>query len=412
MFDNILFQSATRLLSDDIRRDTLPPSLLFSGPTASGKLSCALELARVISCRERGEWNCTCPSCLRTKALVTPSLLVIGAGNRTLEIAAAAATLKSERAASSPHLEASRYLYLRAVRKLTLRFNAVLWQDDDKFSKCAPQLQAIEEALEELEPGRAVPAGSALDKLLDGIQTACDKLEGGFLYDSIPVLQIRNVSAWAHVSAANGKKVVVIENADRMLDSARNALLKILEEPPADTLFILTTSRRGAMLPTILSRVRTYTFFPRSAAQQQEVVFRVFHSGSLEPAAAPVTITGFLQSYLPVPPEIVQDAARQYFAALAENHLPDIPRLVKACGNFTPRMLCELFFTELIEQERPLLRFPAGAEAAARALTEIRRAYNEITVYNINPAAALEELSRALMLVSATYPGTLKEALP
>ena len=78
-----------------------------------------------------------------------------------------------------------------------------------------------------------------------------EKLEDDFLYDSIPVNQVRNASAWARLSPSDKKKILIIENADRMQDAARNAFLKVLEEPPADVVFILTTTRRGAIMPTI-----------------------------------------------------------------------------------------------------------------------------------------------------------------
>jgi DNA polymerase-3 subunit delta' len=56
------------------------------------------------------------------------------------------------------------------------------------------------------------------------------------------------------------RKVIVIGDAERMVpqegaDQAANAFLKLLEEPPADTTLILTTSEPGALLPTIRSRV-------------------------------------------------------------------------------------------------------------------------------------------------------------
>ena len=63
MFENILNQSATKLLQDDIEKKRFPNSILFSGPSSSGKLSCALETARVLSCANSGEWNCTCLNC-------------------------------------------------------------------------------------------------------------------------------------------------------------------------------------------------------------------------------------------------------------------------------------------------------------------------------------------------------------
>ena len=45
-----------------------------------------------------------------------------------------------------------------------------------------------------------------------------------------------------------------------MLDASKNALLKILEEPPKNLTFILLTTNRNALLPTILSRLRPYYF--------------------------------------------------------------------------------------------------------------------------------------------------------
>ena len=49
-------------------------------------------------------------------------------------------------------------------------------------------------------------------------------------------------------------KVGIIHDADRMGDEAQNALLKTLEEPPPETLIILTTGNVSALLPTTRSR--------------------------------------------------------------------------------------------------------------------------------------------------------------
>jgi DNA polymerase-3 subunit delta' len=56
------------------------------------------------------------------------------------------------------------------------------------------------------------------------------------------------------------RKVFIVGDAERMVpqegsDMAANALLKLLEEPPANTFIILTSSEPGALLPTIRSRV-------------------------------------------------------------------------------------------------------------------------------------------------------------
>lgn len=49
-------------------------------------------------------------------------------------------------------------------------------------------------------------------------------------------------------------KAVVIEEAHMLTPEAQNALLKVLEEPPANTLILLNTNTKEALLPTIISR--------------------------------------------------------------------------------------------------------------------------------------------------------------
>ncbi|MES2199587.1 MAG: hypothetical protein V4489_05430 [Chlamydiota bacterium] len=58
------------------------------------------------------------------------------------------------------------------------------------------------------------------------------------------------------------KKIYIIEEADRMLPPSSNALLKMLEEPPAHICFILLTSHEEAILPTLLSRCSRIPFYP------------------------------------------------------------------------------------------------------------------------------------------------------
>ncbi len=414
MFDNVLHQSASALLAEDIEKDRLPGSMLFSGPAASGKFTCALELSRVLSCTgtPRGNWNCTCPSCMKHKAMVSKNLLIVGPGNRTLEISAARTTLLTQNARNTTHLETARYLYLRAVRKLTARFSSILWNDDDRLSKFSPILQGIDEALEVLTPGRTIPDGDELTKVLDEIDRLCVKLEGTYLYDSLPVLQIRNFSEWAHLSTETGKKVLIIENADSMAESSRNALLKILEEPPENTVFILTTTRRGAMLPTILSRVRTYTFFERNVAQQQEVIKRVFHYDPVSGGGPmPESINGFLQTFFPVNPDTVRYNADLFFKTVASGRVPNIQAISSVCGGFEPRQLFTIFMEELVSFQRPLLKSPSGCEASARVVESIRTSFSNVGTYNQNPSACLEELVRSLMQIDRTYGGAFGELL-
>jgi DNA polymerase-3 subunit gamma/tau len=102
------------------------------------------------------------------------------------------------------------------------------------------------------------------------------KLEAEGVGDLIPVAHIRRASYWSRMAPMGKRKLLLIENADRMQDAARNALLKILEEPPERLRIVLTSAHGDALLPTLLSRLRPYRFFPRERSVEQEILRRVF----------------------------------------------------------------------------------------------------------------------------------------
>lgn len=79
--------------------------------------------------------------------------------------------------------------------------------------------------------------------------------------EGIFLVTVRTLVQRAALAPSMGRrKIVIIGDAERMAsqegaDQAANAFLKLLEEPPADTTVILTSSQPGALLPTIQSRV-------------------------------------------------------------------------------------------------------------------------------------------------------------
>lgn len=83
----------------------------------------------------------------------------------------------------------------------------------------------------------------------------------GTLYKNIIVNQIRELGEFLSLSAALSPwRVVVIDTVDELEASGANALLKMLEEPPANTLFFLVSHAPGRLLPTIRSRCRRLDF--------------------------------------------------------------------------------------------------------------------------------------------------------
>lgn len=84
--------------------------------------------------------------------------------------------------------------------------------------------------------------------------------------DQIVVDDVRKLNRFFGLSATDGgRRVVIVDAADDMNISAANALLKMLEEPPARTTLLLISHQPSALLPTIRSRCRTLRLGPLSA---------------------------------------------------------------------------------------------------------------------------------------------------
>jgi len=81
----------------------------------------------------------------------------------------------------------------------------------------------------------------------------------------ISIDEIRNIIRFLHLKTVGKikiRRVVLIENANQMSIEAQNALLKILEEPNDDSVFILTAPNSQSLLPTIVSRCRHIHAYP------------------------------------------------------------------------------------------------------------------------------------------------------
>jgi len=78
--------------------------------------------------------------------------------------------------------------------------------------------------------------------------------------DTISIDDIRALQERLYETGAGEYRCCIIRSIERMQDTAANAFLKILEEPPEGLVFILTTQTPSALLPTILSRARIMHF--------------------------------------------------------------------------------------------------------------------------------------------------------
>ena len=403
VFENIIGRDrTTRLLREEIRRGSLPASILIHGERYGGKLSLALEAARALMCEKRAEWSCDCRSCRQHRLLVHPYLLLTGPRYFSEEIAASGDTLLRTRK------EAARYLYIRGVRKLTRRLDGVLWEgNEQKLDKVRKEMENLEDALEELYPEYPLPGEKRLKKYLESIEKAAEKLVEVLPRDSIPVDQVRAISYWARTTSTSSAKVVILEEADLMGASTRNALLKILEEPPPNTYFFLLTSRKGGIMPTILSRVRPYHLPVRGPEEQQQVMERIYRLEETRYA----DLRSFFFAWKGIPLEELHGEAKRFLNAalgIGEWGVEEFETFLDARGSaqfFLP------FLQELAEEvrsraARTVVVNGAGQEHSGGNREEekvsplraerwnilIKRAAGAYTNYNLAPGLLLESL--------------------
>ena len=306
MYENIIGQDEVcTALATEISRGSLPPALLFSGPPASGKLTTALETARALSCKEKGAWNCSCPDCAMHRRLGHPDLLLFGARSLPEEI-----TVAKEFLFRIPS-QASAYFFLRSLGKLSARFNPALWAgEESKLGKASALVESLNETADRIDP--ATIRANLDPETVKAVEAAySDALALELLAPESPVFMLRNMRIWAQLAPMGKRRTVIIENADKMQDSARNAMLKILEEPPDTVRFILLTSRRASMLATVLSRARLYSFSPRDGETSALILQRV-----LKTDERTESLKAFYESRMPFSPGQARALAEKLIGAI------------------------------------------------------------------------------------------------
>jgi len=89
----------------------------------------------------------------------------------------------------------------------------------------------------------------------------------GRLMNVLSVAVVRSlVGFFGMTSASGGWRVAIVDTADDMNENAANALLKMLEEPPAGAMLILLSNVPGRLLPTIRSRCQKVALRPLDSA--------------------------------------------------------------------------------------------------------------------------------------------------
>ena len=124
---------------------------------------------------------------------------------------------------------------------------------------------ALAQALNCLSPRDEVVGVAGDTRDACGVCAACSRIARGVHPDAVTVVpddkgrvnveHIRDVIDRVGFRPFEGRRrVVIIDEAETMLAPAQSALLKVLEEPPPSSVFVLVTSRPDLLLPTVHSR--------------------------------------------------------------------------------------------------------------------------------------------------------------
>lgn len=212
VWDRIINQNRVlETLRAALEAERVAHAYLFHGPDGSGKKAMAFGLAQALLCKSDGIKPCgTCNSCSRAARLIHPDLRVI-----------------------------------------------LPYAGDPKQAEITHRFELLAE-----DPYAPVdfvhaPNGIGDDKKATNKQLIVkrERVDSEILWPS------------GFKAVEGGYKVVVLADVDLMHTSGSNAVLKLLEEPPPRTVFILTTTRPHRLLPTIVSRCQQVRFDKLSAEE-------------------------------------------------------------------------------------------------------------------------------------------------
>jgi DNA polymerase-3 subunit delta' len=194
-FDRVAGQDRVKgILTASLRKNRLAHAYLFTGPPGTGKDALAVSMALGLNCENGTVGGCgICASCLRAMRLEDPAFRYIH------PVPTRPKSMKEERY--------QEILRERAMGRIANPYKPVIF---------SPELTTL---------------------------------------PIIGIDQIRGMKQESRLMLfGKGRRVFLVSQAEKMTLPAANSLLKLLEEPPEDTVILLTTSVPGQLLATIVSR--------------------------------------------------------------------------------------------------------------------------------------------------------------
>jgi DNA polymerase III subunit delta' len=250
-------------------------------------------------------------------------------------------------------------------------------------------MQGVGKVLLALEFAKVLNCLEPLEDDSCGVCSACRKIGDGHHPDlvwvksegaTIKLDQIRNLKQRLSFRPFEGNwRIVLIEDAHDLREEAANALLKLLEEPPKQNLFILTALEPQMLLPTILSRCCHVRFQPLDEASIEHYLMDAHGLSSSQAQQVAALADGSLDraKWLAEPERVVQlNEILETIAKLKEISIVDFFPLTaqwaKGSEDLERDLECikfwirDLVFSRLLTDHRPMLNLDQETMRRAR----------------------------------------------
>ncbi len=370
MFENIIgHQTLLQHLRILLQDGKFPQSTMLEGATYSGKFTIAMEIARLITCKQvASSHDCSCDSCRHLRNGQNFDLIVLGRRNFRSEIVLCHGLATADPSCAD--------LLQQALRKLMLRFDSRIWEDR-QVSKLGTLIEDIEQDLMELHR-----KGRVASKLLQRAQGLISCLPS----ELIPISAVRNSINHAHSASSSSPLVFIIENIDDIHLASSNAMLKIIEEPPPNVYFILTAVHASSLVESLRSRLMLFRLDQRSPEEEQRLLAEVFHT---EHSSLRQLI--YAHAFQSSPRDCGILLAR---SLLGEAGYEDFRLCLNAIKDINSKEFFSACMYELSEYLRSLLRGLNFSQLQAhnKLWEGLRSCIHQVNIMNIRPEHALEAL--------------------
>jgi len=236
--------------------------------------------------------------------------------------------------------------------------------------------------------------------------------ERGKLKTVLDVEEVRRLGGFFGMTAgAGGWRVAMIDCADEMNDNAANALLKILEEPPARGLIMLIGHAPGRLLPTIRSRAQRLDLKPLDDAALSAALQLMLPDLNAEDRAQLVTLAeGSLGLALKLSGEEGLKLAREAETLISTRGVPDLSAALAladrvARGTDGLAQFGEFLAQAISRRIRERAREAQGDERAVALWERVHALYQRATGLHLEPRQTV--LSSAREIANARRRGAL-----